>query len=152
MDERTFIMVKPDGVQRRLVAEIISRFERRGYQLIGIKMLQASAQRIDTHYAELTEKPFYPGLKRYMLSGPVVAMAWKGKAAAATGRALVGATNPRQSAPGTIRGDYCIDVGRNVVHASDSVESAEREIKIWFQADELVGYADPLSDWIYEDA
>jgi nucleoside-diphosphate kinase len=151
MEETTFIMIKPDGVQRRLVAPIIARFENRGLTLVAIKMVNTSEALIDQHYAELVNKPFYPGLKQYMLSGPVIAMVWKGKAAAALGRAIVGATNPKESAPGTIRGDFCNDVGRNVIHASDSVESAKREIALWFKPEELVHYVPCDLGWVYEN-
>jgi nucleoside-diphosphate kinase len=131
--ERTFIMVKPDGVQRGLVGQIINRFEQKGYFLAGLKMTWASEQLLSEHYADLATKPFFAGLVKYMHSGPVVAMIWEGKNVVAAGRVLLGATNPLNSAPGTIRGDLCIDVGRNVCHGSDSVESANKEIALWFK-------------------
>ncbi|KAL1934067.1 hypothetical protein VTP01DRAFT_6249 [Rhizomucor pusillus] len=130
--ERTYIMVKPDGVQRGLVGEIIKRFEQRGYQLLALELLTPSKELLEEHYKDLAGKPFFPGLINYMLSGPVVGMVWAGKDVVKTGRVMLGATNPLASAPGTIRGDYAIDVGRNICHGSDSVESAEREIALWF--------------------
>lgn len=150
MDEQTFVVVKPDGVQRGLVSEVAGRFERRGFKLVALKMVSPNASLVDEHYADLREKSFYPGLRSYMLSGPVVAMVWQGKFAASLGRAIVGATNPRESAPGTVRGDFCIDVGRNVVHASDSVESAKREIGLWFKPDEVQTYTSCDEQWVYE--
>ncbi|XP_060078812.1 nucleoside diphosphate kinase A-like [Ylistrum balloti] len=130
--EVSFIMVKPDGVQRGLVGEIIKRFESRGFQLIGCKMMSPSKEFLETHYQDLKSKAFFPGLIKYMSSGPVVAMAWQGKSVVKTGRVMLGATNPLDSNPGTIRGDFCIDVGRNICHGSDSVESGKREVELWF--------------------
>lgn len=124
--ERTFIMIKPDGVQRGLVGEIISRFEKRGFYLRALKQLLPSEALLKDHYADLSDKGFFPGLIKYMLSGPVVAMVWEGKGAVKTGRMMLGETQPQKSLPGTIRGDFCIDVGRNICHGSDSVESAEK--------------------------
>lgn len=114
-------------VQRGLVGEIIGRFERRGYQLVGLKMVHASQEHIEKHYADLAGKPFFPGLVKYMSSGPVVAMVWQGKDVVKQGRVILGATNPLASQPGTIRGDFAIDVGRNICHGSDAVESAKKE-------------------------
>merc|ERR1712062_680347 len=133
--ERTFIMVKPDGVQRGLVGSIIQRFEQRGYKLVAVKMMQASEDLLKQHYADLSSKPFFPGLIKYMGSGPVVPMVWEGKEVVKMGRMLLGATNPLESLPGTIRGDFCIDVGRNICHGSDAVESAKKEINLWFKDD-----------------
>merc|ERR1711977_373035 len=130
--EQTYIMVKPDGVQRGLVGEIIGRFEKRGFKLVALKLVQASVEHLEKHYADLKEKPFFPGLVKYMAAGPVVAMVWEGKDVVKTGRVMLGATNPLASAPGTIRGDFAIDVGRNICHGSDSVESAQKEIGLWF--------------------
>merc|ERR1712213_155310 len=114
MAERTFIAVKPDGVQRGLVGEIMSRFERRGYKLVAGKLMWASKELLENHYADLKGKPFFPGLIQYMNSGPVFAMVWEGKEVVKMGRKMLGETNPLASAPGTIRGDFCIDVGRNI--------------------------------------
>ncbi|SCZ96651.1 BZ3500_MvSof-1268-A1-R1_Chr4-4g07517 [Microbotryum saponariae] len=130
--EQTYIMIKPDGVNRGLVGEIIARFEKRGYKLVALKMVTASVEHLEKHYEDLKSKAFFPGLVKYMASGPVVAMVWEGKDAVKTGRVLLGATNPLASAPGTIRGDFAIDVGRNVCHGSDAVESAKAEIALWF--------------------
>lgn len=132
-DERTYIMIKPDGVQRGLVGEIITRFEKRGFILRALKQTLPSEELLKNHYSDLSEKPFFPKLVKYMLSGPVVCMVWEGKAVVATGRKMLGETNPLNSAPGTIRGDFCIDVGRNICHGSDSVESAKKEIALWFK-------------------
>ncbi|KAL8804164.1 MAG: hypothetical protein Q9182_002706 [Xanthomendoza sp. 2 TL-2023] len=149
-NERTFIAIKPDGVQRGLVGDIISKFEKRGYKLAAIKMVTPSKEHLEEHYKDLSEKPFFKGLVTYMLSGPIVAMVWEGRDAVKTGRTLLGATNPLQSAPGTIRGDYAIDVGRNVCHGSDSVETAKNEIDLWFGKGEVIDYKASQFDWIYE--
>jgi nucleoside-diphosphate kinase len=130
--ERTYIMVKPDGVERGLVGEIIKRFENRGYQLVALQLMKPSKEHLEEHYKDLAGKGFFAGLIQYMLSGPVVGMVWAGKDAVKTGRKMLGETNPLASAPGTIRGDFCIDVGKNLCHGSDSVESAEHEIALWF--------------------
>lgn len=148
--ERTFVMVKPDGVQRGLVGEIIARFERRGYKLVGLKMFTMPREVAETHYAEHRDKPFFEGLVRYITSGPVVAMVWEGKNVIAAAREMMGATDPQKALPGTIRGTYGIDVGRNVVHGSDSPASAAREIGIFFKPNELLDYERPLETWIYE--
>ena len=124
--ERTFIMIKPDGVQRGLVGQIIQRFEQRGYKLVALKFVQASEELLQKHYADLSSKAFFPGLIKYMGSGPVVPMVWEGKDVVKQGRAMLGQTNPLSSAPGSIRGDFCIDVGRNICHGSDAVESANQ--------------------------
>ncbi|KAN0141332.1 nucleoside diphosphate kinase [Lactarius tabidus] len=147
--ERTYIMVKPDGVQRGLVGDIIGRFEKRGFKLIALKLVHASPPHLEKHYEDLKEKPFFPGLIKYMASGPVVAMVWQGLDAVKTGRAMLGATNPLASAPGTIRGDFALAVGRNICHGSDSVENAEKEIKLWFP-DGVVQYEATLAGWIFE--
>ncbi|GAV23999.1 nucleoside-diphosphate kinase [Carboxydothermus pertinax] len=148
--ERTFIMVKPDGVQRGLVGEIISRFEKRGFKLVGLKLMQISRELAETHYGEHKSKPFFEGLVNFITSGPVVAMVWEGKEVIATAREMMGATNPLKAQPGTIRGTYGIDVGRNVIHGSDSPESAAREIALFFKEEELLSYEKTLDTWIYE--
>jgi len=147
--ERTYIMVKPDGVQRGLVGDIIGRFEKRGFKLIALKLVHATREHLEKHYEDLKEKPFFPGLIKYMASGPVVAMVWEGLDAVKTGRSMLGATNPLASAPGTIRGDYALAVGRNICHGSDSVENAEKEIKLWFP-ESTVQYSHDLAPWIFE--
>jgi len=148
--EQTFIAIKPDGVQRGLVGDIISRFEKRGYKLVALKLVTPSKEHLEKHYEDLSEKPFFKGLVTYMLSGPIAAMVWEGRDAVKTGRTLLGATNPLASAPGTIRGDYAIDVGRNVCHGSDSVENAKKEIALWFAEGEVKSYKVANFDWIYE--
>lgn len=148
--ERTYVMVKPDGVQRNLAGEIISRFERKGYKIVGLKMLQLDRAKAEEHYAEHIRKPFFEALASYITSGPVIAMVLEGKDVVAAARAMNGSTNPANAGPGTIRGDYAIEVGRNVIHASDSVESAAREIAIYFAEGELSEYKKAVDSWIYE--
>lgn len=148
--ERTFLAVKPDGVQRKLVGEIISRFESKGFTLVGLKLVKVSRSLAEQHYAEHKEKPFFPGLVEFITSGPVVAMVWEGKGVVASARKIIGATNPLNSEPGTIRGDFGVDVGRNIIHGSDAVETAQREISLWFKEEELVGWEPSLTQWIYE--
>ncbi|PNS21093.1 hypothetical protein CAC42_3431 [Sphaceloma murrayae] len=150
--EQTFIAIKPDGVQRGLVGPIITRFEQRGYKLVAIKLMTASKEHLEKHYSDLSDKPFFPGLVAYMGSGPVCAMVWEGKEVVKVGRQLLGATNPLASAPGTIRGDFAIDVGRNVCHGSDAVDSAKKEIALWFKPEELNAWKKAEFDWVYEKA
>ncbi|KAM6897191.1 NME/NM23 nucleoside diphosphate kinase 2a [Xenentodon cancila] len=149
LQERTFIAIKPDGVQRGIVGEIIKRFEMKGFKLVGMKMLQASEDLLMQHYIDLKDRPFFPSLVNYMGSGPVVAMVWEGKGVVKTGRVMLGETNPADSKPGTIRGDFCIDVSKNIIHGSDSVESANKEISLWFQPEELVSYTSCAFSWLY---
>merc|ERR1711983_580633 len=149
-DERTFIMIKPDGVQRGLVGEIISRFEKKGFKLVAMKVMQASVEHLEKHYADLSSKGFFRGLVTYMASGPVCAMVWEGLNAVKTGRVMLGETNPAASLPGTIRGDFAIHVGRNICHGSDAVESANHEIALWFKPEELCDWTSAQKDWIYE--
>ncbi len=148
--ERTYVMIKPDGVQRGLVGEVINRFEKRGFKLIAMKMTSPSKEHLESHYADLSSRKFFPDLIAYMLMGPVVAMCWQGTSAVLTGRKIVGATNPFESAPGTIRGDFCIETGRNIIHASDSVENAEKEIKLWFTETEVQSWSKVDEKWVYE--
>ena len=149
--ERTFIALKPDAVQRGLIGDIIKRFEQKGFKLIGLKLMQVSKAQAENHYGEHKEKPFFAGLVEFITSGPIVAMAWEGNNVVASGRTLMGATNPKDSAPGTIRGDFAVDLGRNVIHGSDSVESAERELAIFFSKEELLcGWGRTTEGWIYE--
>ncbi|KAJ5512173.1 hypothetical protein N7463_001725 [Penicillium fimorum] len=148
--EQTFIAIKPDGVQRGLIGPIISRFENRGFKLVAMKLTSPSQDHLEKHYADLATKPFFKGLVAYMLSGPICAMVWEGKDAVKTGRVLLGATNPLASAPGTIRGDFAIDVGRNVCHGSDTVENAKKEIALWFGTSEVLKYTSAQSAWVYE--
>mmetsp|Transcript_5143 Transcript_5143/g.4885 ORF Transcript_5143/g.4885 Transcript_5143/m.4885 type:complete len:190 (-) Transcript_5143:53-622(-) len=148
--ERSYIMIKPDGVQRGIVGDIVTRFETKGYKLSAMKTKMATKELLDTHYGDLVDKPFFPGLRDYMMSGPVVCMVWEGKEAVATGRKLLGETNPLASLPGTIRGDYCIEVGRNICHGSDSPENAEKEIALWFEESEVLDWESHSKAWIYE--
>ncbi|THY85345.1 nucleoside diphosphate kinase [Aureobasidium pullulans] len=149
-NEQTFIAIKPDGVMRGLIGPIISRFENKGFKLSAIKMTQPGQEHLEKHYSDLSDKPFFRGLISYMNSGPICAMVWEGRDAVKTGRTLLGATNPAASAPGTIRGDFAIDVGRNVCHGSDSVENAQKEIALWFKKDEVTSWKSAQNDWIYE--
>jgi len=149
--ERTFIMIKPDGVQRGLVGKIIKRFESKGFKLVAMKFMWADEDLLKKHYADLSSRPFFPGLVKYMNSGPVVPMVWEGLNVVKTGRFMLGATDPKDSNPGTIRGDLCIQVGRNIIHGSDSVEAANKEINLWFSEKELVSWRPNTEAWIYED-
>jgi len=149
-DERTFIAVKPDGVQRGLVGEIMARFEKRGYKLVAAKLCMPGKAHLEKHYSDLSSKPFFAGLVSYMNSGPIFAMVWEGKDVVRMGRKMLGATNPLDSEPGTIRGDFCIEVGRNVCHGSDAVESAKKEIDLWFKKEELNEYTAHNKPWVYE--
>ena len=137
--ERTLFLVKPDAVERGLVGEIVSRFERRGFTIRGLKLIRVAEQQAAEHYVEHVGKPFYPEVIQFITSGPVVAMVLEGPGAVAAVRAMMGATDPLDSAPGTMRGDYALDLGRNVVHGSDSPTSAAREIAIFFADGELTG-------------
>jgi len=136
--ERTYIMVKPDGVQRRLSGEIIRRFENRGLKLVGLKMLVPNRETAEKHYAVHAERPFFGELVDFVTSGPVVAMVWEGPDAIQLTRNMIGATKPVNAVPGTIRGDFTCDMMLNLIHGSDSVENAENEIALWFKAEELL--------------
>uniref|UniRef100_A0A7R9YYY9 nucleoside-diphosphate kinase n=1 Tax=Chlamydomonas euryale TaxID=1486919 RepID=A0A7R9YYY9_9CHLO len=149
-EERSFIMIKPDGVHRGLIADILKRFEQKGYKLVGIKVLVPAKKLAESHYEEHAARPFFPKLVDFLSSGAVVAMVWEGKDVIKFGRTMIGATNPLASAPGTIRGDYGIDVGRNIIHGSDSAPSAQREIALWFKPEELAEYDPAAKPWIYE--
>ncbi|XP_038651064.1 nucleoside diphosphate kinase [Scyliorhinus canicula] len=148
--EQTFIAVKPDGVQRGIVREIIKRFEQKGFKLVAMKFLQAPVDLLEKHYCDLSSKPFYPKLIKYMSSGPVVAMVWEGLNVVKTGRVLLGETNPADSKSGTVRGDFCIQTGRNIIHGNNLVASAQKEINLWFKSGEVVEYRNCAQDWIYE--
>ena len=149
-EERTYVMVKPDGVQRGLVGEIIKRFEQRGYKLVALKMCSPSKEHIEKHYSDLSTKKFFPALVQYMLTGPVVATVWQGTSAVKVGRTIVGETDPIESRPGTIRGDFCIEKGRNIIHASDSVDNAEKEINLWFSQEEVQKWSKIDEKMVYE--
>lgn len=139
---RCYTMLKPGVVNRRLVGEVISRLEKKGLKLIGLKMMNITPEMAKEHYAEHAEKPFFTDLVSYITSGPVVAMVWAGDDCVTLVRKLVGATKPAEAAPGTIRGDFCIHTNMNVIHASDSDASAEREIKIFFKDEEIIDWED----------
>jgi nucleoside-diphosphate kinase len=136
--ERTLILVKPNGVERGLVGEVIARFERRGFTLKGLKLLQVSTELAEEHYEEHRDKPFFGGLVTFLTSSPIVAMVVEGISAVQVARDMMGATDPTKAAPGTIRGDYALEIGENVVHGSDAIESAEREIALYFSPEELL--------------
>lgn len=148
--ERTFIAIKPDGVQRSLIGEIIGRFEAKGFTLVGMKLMEASQDLAEQHYSEHKGKPFFAGLVNFITSGPLVAMVWQGDGVVASSRKLIGATNPLTSEPGTIRGDFGISIGRNIIHGSDAVETAENEIELWFSESELTNWTSSMTTWINE--
>ena len=148
--ERTYLMVKPDGVQRGLCGEIVSRFERKGLKLVAMKLMVIPKETAELHYGEHKGKKFYDSLISYITSGPVFAMVWEGENAVQVCRNMMGKTNPQDSAPGTIRGDYCMVTGLNIIHGSDSPESAAREIGIFFKPEELVDYTKDSNKWLYE--
>jgi nucleoside-diphosphate kinase len=146
--QQTLVLVKPDGVQRRLVGAIVQRFERKGLRLAGLKLLQPSRDLAEKHYAVHKGKPFYDSLLNFLTSGPTVAMVWQGREAVTVARTLMGATDGVKAPPATIRGDYAISVQNNLVHGSDSPENAAAEIALWFRPDELVSYTSVDSPWI----
>src|ERR1700681_73370 len=148
--ERTLVIIKPDGVQRGLVGPILTRLESRGLKLVGLKFVQVSDDLAARHYAEHEGKPFYPGLLKYITSGPVVVLSVEGPSAVQMVRNSVGATNPLNAAPGTIRADLALDIGRNLIHASDALETAARALALWFGPDELASYARETDRWIFE--
>lgn len=148
--ERTLVLVKPDGVQRGLVGEVISRLERRGLRLVAAKFIQVSRELAETHYAIHKGKPFYDGLISYFTSAPVMAMAWEGPNAIMAVRQTMGATRPIEAAPGSIRHDFALEVGRNLTHASDSAENGESEVALWFKKEELVEWNRSLDQWVFE--
>lgn len=148
--ERTFLAIKPDGVQRGLIGEIISRFETKGFTLVGLKIMTVSRELAQQHYDVHRERPFFAGLVEFITSGPVVAMVWEGEGVVAAARKMIGATNPLTAEPGTIRGDLGVNIGRNIIHGSDATETAQQEISLWFKETELVSWQPSLSSWIYE--
>ena len=148
--EQTLVLVKPDGVQRGLAGEVVSRLERRGLKLVAMKLMQVDDDLAQEHYGEHVERPFFPGLVSFITSGPIVAMVWEGKNAIALTRQTMGATNPADAGPGTIRGDLGVDIGRNIVHGSDGPESAQREINLFFQPGEILSYGRSTDAWITE--
>src|SRR5207248_1407212 len=148
--ERTLVIVKPDGVQRGLIGPILSRLEARGLKLVGLKLMQVSQDLAARHYAEHEGKPFYEGLLKYITSAPVIVACVEGTSAVQMVRNTVGATNPLNAAPGTIRGDYALDIGRNLIHASDALPTADRELALWFDESELISYPRDTDRWIFE--
>ncbi|MEB3178331.1 MAG: nucleoside-diphosphate kinase [Nostocaceae cyanobacterium] len=148
--ERTFLAIKPDGVQRGLVGEIIRRFETKGFTLVGLKFMSVSKELAEQHYDVHKERPFFPSLVKFITSGPVVAMVWEGEGVVASARKMIGATNPLTSEPGTIRGDFGINIGRNIIHGSDAIETAQREIALWFPESELVNWQPHIMPWLHE--
>ena len=148
--ERTLVLVKPDGVQRGLIGEVIGRLERRGLKLVGMKLMEVDGALARQHYGEHVDRPFFPGLVEFITSSPVVAMAWEADNAVEAVRNTMGQTDPTASSPGTIRGDLALDIGRNLVHGSDSPESAQRELALFFKAGELLDYTRANDTWIKE--
>lgn len=148
--ERTFIAIKPDGVQRKLVGEIIRRFEAKGFTLVGLKMMSVPRELAEKHYEVHQEKAFFPGLVKFITSGPLVAMVWEGDGVVSSARKIIGATNPLTAEPGTIRGDFGVSVGRNLIHGSDAIETAAKEISLWFTPEELVSWDSAMAGWLYE--
>lgn len=148
--ERTFVLVKPDGVQRGLVGEVISRLERRGLRLVAAKFMQVGRDLAETHYAIHKGKPFYDGLISYITSAPVMAMVWEGPNSVAAVRQTMGATRPTEAAPGSLRHDFALEVGRNLTHASDTVENGEKEVGLWFKKDELIDWKRAVDPWVFE--
>lgn len=148
--ERTFVMIKPDGVQRGLIGEIVRRFEQRGLRVVAMKLVQVTPEFAHKHYAVHVGKPFFEGLIRYITSGPVVAMVLEGTDAITAARSTMGATNPVKAAPGTIRADLAMEMGRNLVHGSDGPETAQFEIGLWFKPEEIVEYTRAIDPWLYE--
>ncbi len=148
--ERTFVMVKPDGVQRNIIGEVIRRFEAKGFTLVGLKMLNVSRELAEKHYAVHKERPFFGSLVDFITSGPVVATVWQGDGVVASARKIIGATNPLSAEPGTIRGDFGVNIGRNLIHGSDAIETAQTEIALWFSNDELTNWEPANKSWLYE--
>lgn len=148
--EKTFVMIKPDAVQRKLIGEVVQHLEKKGLKLVGAKLMTVPQSLAETHYSEHKDKPFYSKLISFITSAPVFAMVVEGEDAVAVARHIIGATNPSEATPGSIRGDLGLTVGRNVVHGSDSVASAEREINLWFKPEEISQYQSPDEVWLYE--
>jgi nucleoside-diphosphate kinase len=149
--ERSLVLVKPDGVQRGLIGEVISRLERRGLRLAAAKFVAVDRKLAEAHYAEHKGKPFYNGLLEYITSAPVMAMAWEGPDAVAAIRQTMGATKPTEAAPGSVRHDFALEIGRNLTHASDKPETGEREVNLWFSDDELIHWDREIDRWVFED-
>ncbi len=148
--EKTFIAIKPDGVQRKLVGEIIRRFEAKGFNLVAMKLMNVSRELAEEHYSVHRDRPFFKSLVDFITSSPVVAMVWEGEGVVSAARKLIGATNPLNAELGTIRGDFGISISRNLIHGSDAIETAQREIALWFKPEELVNWQSAMQPWIYE--
>ena len=148
--ERTLVLVKPDGVQRGLIGEVIVRLERRGLRMVAAKFIAVSKGLAETHYAIHAGKPFYEGLIRYITSAPVMAMVWEGPKAVAAVRQTMGSTRPTEAAPGSLRHDFALEIGRNLTHASDTLENGEKEIALWFKPEELIIWSRDVDPWIFE--
>lgn len=148
--EQTYIMIKPDAVQRSIIGEIITRVEKKGFKIVAMKMVRLSRETAEVHYGEHKGKPFFDGLVEFITSGPVIAMVVQGENVVSAMRKIIGSTNPLDAECGSIRGDYGISVGRNIIHGSDSLESAKREIGIYFNNQEICEYTKNMDDWIYE--
>lgn len=149
--ERTFLMIKPDGVQRQLVGEVIRRFETKGFTLVGLKMMKVSRELAEKHYDVHKDRPFFTGLVEFIISAPVVAMVWQGEGVVAAARKIIGATDPLNAEPGTIRGDFGVSIGRNLIHGSDAIETAQREIALWFDESDTIAWESTLKSWLYEE-
>jgi nucleoside-diphosphate kinase len=148
--ERTFLMVKPDGVQRNLIGEVIKRLENKGFILVGLKLMAVSRELAEKHYDVHKERAFFAGLVDFIISSPVVAMVWEGEGVVASARKIIGVTDPLAAEPGTIRGDFGVSIGRNLIHGSDAIETAQREIALWFKEDELVSWENVAKPWLVE--
>jgi nucleoside-diphosphate kinase len=148
--ERTLVLIKPDAMQRGFATEILHRLERRGLRIVGLKLLQVDRALAERHYGEHVGKPFYEGLVGYITSFPIIAAVFEGTGAVEAVRATMGKTNPREAAPGTIRGDFGLEIGRNLVHGSDSVDSAAREVALFFKPDELLNVQRDVDPWVFE--
>lgn len=148
--EKTFLMLKPDAVQRGLIGEIVSRFEKKGLKLVALKLIQVDRNLAEEHYKEHKGKAFFGPTVEYIISSPIVAMVWEGKNVVSLAREMMGATNPANAAPGSIRGSYAVDISRNIIHGSDSVESAEREISLYFKPEEILAYDKVGETWLSE--
>jgi nucleoside-diphosphate kinase len=148
VSERTLILIKPDGVQRLLVGRLLERYEQRGLKIVGLKLMWATREIAEAHYAEHRERPFFSGLVEFITSAPLVAIAAEGLNAVEVCRAINGKTRPNEAAPGSIRGDFALETGQNLVHASDSVDSAARELALWFRSEELLDYGRAIDTWV----
>ena len=148
--ERTLVLIKPDAMQRGLATEILGRLERRGLRIVGLKLMQVDRDLAERHYGEHRGKPFFEGLVNYITACPIIAAVFEGTGAVESVRATMGKTNPREAAPGTIRGDYGLEIGRNLVHGSDSVESAQREVALFFTAGEVLDVTRDVDPWVFE--